>query len=398
MRFKTASFFNPRISIAFSLMVILVILGFFAVGCETKVKSEAGSPPNDLYGGIEIGSKGVKATILEAKYNQPTNEDDPGRTVQESMPLETTNTTLMADLDKDGNFSKTALEDTVKAVKSYYDKLRSQNVTPEQIYIIGSSGLLKANQASRDALSSKITEVTNTKMRYLTAQLESEYSIIGIIPKAYRSNAFLIDIGSGNTKGGYIENHDTDLRFVTMEVPLGSVTATNEIDKAATNDYEVILNAERVRANVFEPALSKDLSRKSGFVNRKRLYLSGGMNWAVATLRHPGIQDKDGMVTLTVQDIDDFTYLAKKDPQKLLNPDLSGIKDDATRKRVEKEIQKVGDTFTQKNLVAGGELLQAIVSVCKLKDKGKHIYFTRFGQTGWLYKFIETTIESKPKS
>jgi hypothetical protein len=407
MRLKIASFFKNRFSAAFSLMMVLIPITLGITGCPPPPPPPPPPPVSDLYGGIEIGSKGVKATILEAQYGQPKNAEDSGRSVKEIMPLETINTNIMEGLDKDGNFATAVLEDTIKAVQKYYERMLKQNINPEQIYIIGSSGLQKASQTSRDLLSSKVIEITKTKMLFLTVQEEVQYSIVGIIPKEHRSSAFLVDIGSGNTKGGYIENFETDPRFVIAEVPLGTLTATNEMKKAAekaaadpkaTEDESTgVIYAERVRAQIFEPALSKDMSNKGGFVNRKRMYLSGGMSWVLATLTHPGDSDKDGMVRLTVQDINDFTYLAKINPQKLLNPDLSKIKDEAIRKRLEKEIQKIGDDFTQINLMAGGELLQAIVNVCKLKDKDKSIYFARFGQTGWLYKFIETTIDNIAK-
>lgn len=418
MYFKPASFFRTRRPIAFSLMVILISLNLLTAGCRPDGPPKNTPDPlpvsdsnKDLYGGIEIGSKGVKATVLGFKYSQPKNAEDSGRVMQEVMPLETTNTNVMEGLDNDNNFAAAKLEDTVKAVKKYYDKLRDQKVIPEQIYVVGSSGLLKASQTSRNSLKDKVVEATNLTMVFLTPQQESEYSIAGIIPKDRRSTACLLDIGSGNTKGGYLENYDTDPHYVTADVALGIVTATNEMDKAATSEAEKaalkeleksnktdiknVIYAERVRANTFEPALSKELASKAGLVNRKHMYLSGGINWALATLTHPGVWDSDGMVHLTVQDINDFTYLAKVDPQRLLHPDLSSIKDEETRKRVEKDIQRIGDTFNAKNLMAGGELLQALINVCKLRDKDKRIYFARFGQTGWLYKFIETTVENK---
>jgi hypothetical protein len=419
MRLKIVSFFKNKFSITFTLIVMLTAQSLLTVGCSSQGKASVTNdntpktePPNNLYGGIEIGSKGVKATILEAQYSQSQNADGSGRSIKEIMPLETTNTNIMDGLDKEGNFAKAVFEDTLKAVEDYYQKMQKQHVSLGQIYIIGSSGLQKANQTSRDLLSNRVIEVTKIKMTFLNVQDEVKYSIVGIIPKEHRSSAFLMDIGSGNTKGGYIENSDVNDRYVIAEATLGTLTATNEMKKAAdaekqktaANPKETddetnnVLYAERVRAQIFEPALSKDIASKGGFVNRKRMYLSGGMSWVLATLTHPGESDSAGMVRLTVQDINDFTYLAKINPQKLLNPDLSKIKDDATRKRVEKEIQKIGDDFNQMNLMAGGELLQAIVNVCKLKDKDKSIYFARFAQTGWLNKFIELAIDNTAKS
>lgn len=421
MSFKITSFLNTKSPVAVSLMVILISLNLLTVGCwENNLKNENSNrivvppPPSELYGGIEIGSTGVKTTILRAKYGIPKTENDTGSSVEVAMPPETTNTKIMEGLDKEKNFAATPLEDTVNTVTKYYNKLKDQNVIPEQIYIVGSSGLLDANEVSRNKLSDKIIEATHIKMLFLTPLQEVEYSIARVVPKQYRSSAFLMDVGGGNTKGGYMETDDTDPHCAGVQVPLGTVTAANEMDKAATTDAEKaalkelekgnktdiqnVIYAERVRANIFEPALNKELSRKAGFIYRKRLYLVGGINWALATLTHPGGWDSDGMVRLTVQDINDFTWLAKVNPERLLHPDLSGIKDEATRKQVEKDVKKISEDFNPKNMMAGGELLQAIVNVCKLKAKDKEIFFAaRLGQAAWLYKFIETVIKSKLK-
>lgn len=40
------------------------------------------------------------------------------------------------------------------------------------------------------------------------------------MPPKYRSKAIVVDIGSGNTKIGYIEGSDKNTRAVSVEIPM----------------------------------------------------------------------------------------------------------------------------------------------------------------------------------
>jgi hypothetical protein len=50
---------------------------------------------------------------------------------------------------------------------------------------------------------------------------EAKLSHLGIVPEARRYNTFLIDIGSGNTKGGYFPNGNTK-DFKAIQCKLGN--------------------------------------------------------------------------------------------------------------------------------------------------------------------------------
>jgi hypothetical protein len=77
----------------------------------------------------------------------------------------------------------------------------------------------------------------------------------------------------------------------------------------------------------------------------------GGIVWAIATLQKPG-QVEEAYVKLSSSDIRNFTLTIPKNPDRVLNPDLSKLKPEL-RDKAKKQIEKVKDVFSVDNLYAG---------------------------------------------
>ena len=384
-----------------------VYLGLFAFGCKTATTANTASlaanekpalagentparttpPPatvnNHLYGGIEIGGKGVKSTVIKV---EGTADGYAGEAV---MPMKTVNTTIMSGVAQTGKFTPAAMEETVAEIQKIYQKMTGEfQVAPERIFVIASSGLRKPDKAdvdNKEELIQKVDKAVGEKLEFLSSEDEVTFSIVGVVPIQDRRRALLMDIGSGSTKGGYREGTKEEPRFVTASIPYGTVSFTDEVSKQAPEEDTFSQEAEKLRNTLILPTLRQELGRKPGFMNRRKVYLSGGIVWAMANLMYP--TNREALVHFRPQDIEMFAYRAKKDPEALLAPNLSGIKDEKARQAIEDELQRVGETFTPKNLVAGAELLRAVSRACRLSKK--QLYFTRLASMGWLLKYVE---------
>jgi serine/threonine protein kinase len=388
-----------KLSLGIPAALVLILLVWFAVTHISSNRTTVVATPSSIttlplttankssYGGIEIGSKGIKAIALKVDASKE------GYETKALMPLKTVNTTLMSGVAQTGKFSPEAIDDTAKAVKNLYTQMRDQyGVATERIHIIGSSGLKKPDSSdvdNKDELVKKIESATGARMSFLDAEHEVLYTISGTIPSQYLSTGILVDIGSGNTKGGYQEGNQGD-RFVTMSIPFGTVSFTDEITKQGGKGDNFSQQAERLRGEVLLPALRQELGRKPGLVNRRRVYLSGGIVWAMTTLLHPANRDAD--VKITAEDISTFANRALSGDKSLLNPTLSGIADAKTRQEVEQEKEQIIDSFSPHNLIAGAELLQAVYSEFKLSDK--EVSFSRYNSMGW--GWLLTYVKSQP--
>jgi hypothetical protein len=80
----------------------------------------------DVFGGIEIGGKGVKATVLEVL---------PGEDLDVKVKFsDTTNTAMAAGIAKTGSFDPAAVAETAKAVAAYREKfVKEYAVDPAKI-------------------------------------------------------------------------------------------------------------------------------------------------------------------------------------------------------------------------------------------------------------------------
>ncbi|MEP7339049.1 MAG: hypothetical protein ABI977_15040 [Acidobacteriota bacterium] len=370
------------------------------IPCLTaRAQIVAQSQPGALYGGIEVGSKGVKATAIRAT------EGEDGYNVK-LVYAEVVNTTIMQ--LKDNKFAPDVIRDTASAIGKLLTRMKVEYQIPEdRIGIVGSSGLRADNPQD---LIKAVREKTGKTMSFLDVETEVQLSIVGTIPQRYRTRnggwadnrgiSMLLDVGSGNTKGGYqtirqMPTGTADYDYVTVSIPKGTVTFTNEINQAVGDAADLTAFARKAKelspASV-RAALRKEMERKPGLYNRQRVYLTGGIVWAMMTLLHP--EDRRTFVPVTGEDIDSFYRMVTGDPQglqKLLNPNLSRrIQNRQVRLEAEKEIESVRNAFSPNNLIAGAEILKAANTDFALS--GKRIRFARYGYLSWILSYVRLQV------
>lgn len=371
---------------------LLALLSVFALAQTNNA--------GELYAGIEIGSKGVKATAIRV------NQTDDGYSVK-LIYAEVVNTTIMQ--LKDNKFAPDVIRDTALAVNKLMARMRDELKVPEtRIHIVGSSGLRADNPQD---LVKAVRDRTGKMMSFLDVETEVQLSVVGTIPQRFKTKngwmdnrgiSVLMDIGSGNTKGGYqlirqMPTGTPDYDYVTVGIPKGTVSFTNEIAQAVgeTGDQQDFARkARQLAPTSIRAELRKEMERKPGLVNRPRMYLSGGIVWAMATLLHP--EDRRALVPITADDIDFFYRKVTSDPdtlQKFLNPNLSKrIADRKLRAEAEQELETVRNTFSPRNLIAGAEILKAVSSEFQLQEK--RIRFARYSYLSWILSYTRLQVGS----
>jgi hypothetical protein len=204
----------------------------------------------ELYGGIEIGSKGIKATATLVSNNEN------GYNVKLTYAEVINATALQLEDDK---FSPETIQATALAVQKLLTRMRQEYKVPlERIGVIGSSGLRADN---RQDLIQAIKDQTGVTLSFLDVETEVQLSIAGAIPQRYRAKSgwadnrgqsVLLDIGNDNTKGGYqvirqMGAGAPDYDYVTVVIPKGTSAFTNEINQATGETADLAMFTQRAK-------------------------------------------------------------------------------------------------------------------------------------------------------
>ncbi len=386
-------FLRRKSGLTFFLIALFLLPGVQAIYGQTK---QAASPTSaELNGGIEIGAKGIKSIVVRVS------SEEEGYNVK-IIHAEIINTTLVQ--TREGKFTPDAIKETGQVVQRFYQRMQQEFRVPlANIHIVGSSGLIGDNP--RDIVE-EVKKRTSQEMAFLDLDSEVQLAVAGTIPRRYRIGqtwydnrnvSVLVDIGSGNTKGGYqllrqVAVGRPDYDYVTWGIPKGTVTFTNEVNKVAgeSADFQTFArSAQAISNKSLATLIQSELSRKPGLLNRKKVYLSGGIIWSMVTLLHP--EDRRSFVPVTLDDINTFYNRAVSDPTALMNPDLTKIRDNTARFEAEREVESVRNTFTPKNLIAGAEILKTVSA--ELNFNGKRLIFARFGYLSWILSYVRLQAE-----
>ena len=267
----------------------------------------------------------------------------------------------------------------------FAEQMRKEHKVPDsRIYVVGSSGLFSALeskkrviQANQETLAAAVHEACGLQIGFIDVNREIELSIAGIVPAKHAADSLLLDIGGGNTKGGY---RDADKKCVTVSIPYGSVTFADLVEKHAEKG-KYVETAAALRAEILVPALRKSIDEKPELLKRNRFYLSGGAVWAMVSFIRPS--DRRSYVALTAGDIAAYHQLLIKTPDTFPKISLSTIEEAEVREAANKEIESVKKVYQPRQLLAGAEILQALSSEFHF-DKEKKLYFARNAPTGWI--------------
>lgn len=353
--------------------------------CSTSVLKKQGT----LFSAIEVGSKGVKGKVIQ---ELPTpNEDGQNLILFRKEKIEERNVTP---------FKPESKADTVEAVKGMFQEIQKRfNIPCEQIVIYGSSGVAeKLPDADKEVLVKEIQQVTGRTMEFITPEKEASLAFDGVVPEWRLHEVTLIDIGAGNTKGTYLDSKDKHIPF---SIPFGTGSFTEEIEDSKGN-LDFVKAAEKEKQEKLIPLIFGEVQRKPGMKALPRVYLAGGISWALFTLTRPcsqefGVIGKrqerfDSFAPITSEDINTFYFNTTKDPKTLFDPNLTNCSAER-REEVQKEIAKIQkDIFTKENLIAGAEILRSFNE--QLDFSKKQVFFVRSAQDAIPIGYIKQQLEN----
>jgi hypothetical protein len=346
---------------AIGMALLILLSAVFSGDARCQTPAPPASDPKELYGGIEIALRAVRAVALRISTGA---DGDPVPSIQGSDQI-----IPSTPFPKDEKITSEYIRDLAQAVQKLSDKLQREYRVPQnQIYLLG---LSEIDKQSQEALAGELSDKIGREITFLDAKSETELNIAGNIPRRYqfegksydnRSISLLLDISAADIRGGYqqlsLTRGRAEYDYVTWDMPLKS-------------------------------QLRAEAAQNPGLMTRKKVYLMGNIVWALAALLYPS--DQQPYLPLTIGDINNFYYRAKTDPEALLNPDLSKIRDENARNEARKSREAIKALYTPGALAAGAEALKTAVTELNLVDK--RLIFARYSNLARLLSFVRLQIE-----
>lgn len=321
----------------------------------------------NIFAGIEIGSKGIKMSVIDV-YNIKKG----GFTIKSYW---TENVAIAKGISIDGNLAQEDIDRAANVVVTNYKKIKNEiGVTDANIFIVGSSGVAMAKNTQ--ALIDKVKATTGKDMEFIDAQMEGKMLLKGCIPPVDYKDSMVLDIGGGNTKGGYVDVYNSEnFVFFPLSLNYGTITLTEAVLKKTRNDE---INEFNIKSFGFLPTLREQVNAmyasKPTALEKEKVYMSGGAVWAFYTLYYGGA--KEAFNEFKLEDVINYDAILKNNFKKF-----------EEQAKTDKEAEKVLKTYSQKYLISGSNIL--LVSLEAIPDiNGKKLYFAKEGQIAWLVSYV----------
>ena len=287
----------------FSIMLGLTILGFIDLAAQNSLKKTYSN--STVYAGIEVGSKGVKMSLIEFDKNGQTNS------VYNVIKDSSINTDFISFSDPTSAATLTGLSNLYALASSSY------KIPSNRIFTVVSSGVkMQAEKEGKVKMLNELVTAFKTRINepernvdIVDVREEARLSHIGIIPDSKRYTTFLIDVGSGNAKGGYFPYGNTKA-FKLFQLNWGTKSVANATEKRCDENDKTLANFNKQLFRVLSIAENTEIifavNESGSYPLTDNIAFSGGIAWSVATLLHPEMYDKP-LVTVTFDEMKKFT-------------------------------------------------------------------------------------------
>lgn len=370
-----------------SLILINSFLAPAQISYVAKYESAA------VFAGIEVGSKGVKMSMLQIDKNIRQNGSF------QILKDTTVNTDFIS-------FTQATYQATISALNGLYDvAVKDYKIPVSNVFTAISSGVkVQAEKENKlnwvDQLITAFRFNFNEPERRVTVvdvKEEARLSHLGIVPDSRRYNTFLIDIGSGNTKGGYFPNGNTN-EFKLFQLSWGTKSTANSAEKKLESDNSLD-NYNRQLTRTLSIAENAEIiyavNESGSFPMSDNVAFSGGIAWSLATLMYPELIE-NSVVPVTYEEVVAFGEKLLKNHNGLSDHYLVKAYGDKTLdiEAIRKEVKRVNQVFDQRSLMAGTGLMLKIMRQFQSINERKNFYLVKNGSVGWITAYVN---QSSPK-
>ncbi|MEA5459225.1 tetratricopeptide repeat protein [Arcicella sp. LKC2W] len=336
----------------------------------------------ELFAGIDIGSKGVKLSIIGVSVSPKK-----GLTynLRKSMSINTEPSALSA----------ASIKETAAAVRDLIDTATVKNsVVSDRLFVVMSSGLKQATDKAPGKEAELVAAIRDAvknpslKVDVVSFEDEAKYGALAMIVPELHLSSSIMDIGGGNVKGGYLLNRS---KFEAVNFPYGT-KAFGKIVKTKYPDADIkgyIAGVDNEIVAVREE-MAIEMNRRVGLKNRKNVYLLGGIAFVMNTLLHPERAAIIGRpVEVSLDDVKKFRQMSVSNYEELINPDFGKIADPIVKQIAEEDVKLITTKlYNNQDIIAGATILETVMKEYARDGVQKRFYFIKGGDVAWISGYI----------
>src|SRR5579883_4613 len=365
-----------------SLLSVVIIIGSAATIVSLLLKPKVpvqSEVQSERWAAITIESRGVRLVIVDITHTS---------TGDNIVPVHLDNVDWELFKEPPATFPKNPPSDSMakleKILRDYDKTLSEQEVPTEYRLVACNTGALRPmkdvirEQEVMDWLQATTQKVMNTKLEYVDPEFEAQFGVRASIPLDKRGNSVCMDIGSGSTRYGYF-NKD---HFQGDAFEYGTKKAMSDINAIVKKEGTPFSTA----AMKWQPKIAADTGKLANQVSQLKncdnYYLLGGTPWFVAVLTQPTAfvpapHDRAINVEIELADIDPTLKLVAENNFDVVKKNvLAKVPPGMSTKYLQEELTRIGQIFSQEQLIAGITLFQGLAKGCNFDSK-KIQFFVR---------------------
>ncbi|HEV7781344.1 MAG TPA: hypothetical protein VGO58_08755, partial [Chitinophagaceae bacterium] len=302
------------------------------------------------------------------------------------------------------SFTESSFNATLNGLYGLYEKaLTGYDIPSKRIFTVVSSGV--KGQAEKDNKQQWINNLIDSfrvriseperKVEVVDVSKEARLSHLGIVPDIRRYSTFIIDIGSGNTKGGFFPYGNTN-DFKLFQLSWGTKSTANATEKNCGDD-KTLPNYNKQLYRVLAGAENSEIiyavNSSGAYPVSDNIAVSGGIAWALATLMHPELLD-NSVISISFAELVKFNEKLYQNYD-AFSPNFLAVNINRLEEKelIKKEVTRVQQVFDQKALMAGTGLLIKIMRQFQSAFETKSFYLVKNGQVGWVSAYVDQNIE-----
>jgi exopolyphosphatase/pppGpp-phosphohydrolase len=331
----------------------------------------------NIYAGIEVSAKSLKISVLELTNIK--------KGTYNIIDTWSENINVGKNISISGTINPKDIMTTTLSLKENYEKLKiTKGIDPSRIFVVISSGVSIAK--NNNELIASIEKEMAITPKTISIDEETKLLLQGSLPPDEMDESILLDIGGGNTRGGFLTKLKVKDSYFYSPITLkyGTVTLTEKIKNAVKvkDDYNEYIKVNSVYNDSINKTFKDILKTNRLFQEKENIVLSGGSIWALATLTKPKTE-KQAPITFTLQEVKNYhldliTNFSKFEKLAETN----------------EEAKRVLSTYSQLYLISGNIILQAFINSIDNVDK-KTLTFQDQGYVAWLKAYILENVKGK---